>query len=70
MHSYDGPSGRRYHVSSESMDGDVVFDHFVEGVPEQVRVPMKDIVFFAAMLVRNKLAEQAEQTTDEEILGL
>lgn len=63
VHSYTGPSGTRYHLNAEgSVEGDVFF--------EDVSIPMRDILWLAALHKRSHLTSIAEQASDFEILGL
>lgn len=67
MHSYTGPSGTRYHFNAEgSIEGDVFF----RPQGDDAMIPMRDIIWLAALHKRSHLTSLAEGASDFKILGL
>lgn len=63
MHSYDSPSGERYHLEAEgSTEGSVYF--------RDEEISMRDILWLAALHIRGRMTSKAETASDFEILGL
>lgn len=69
MHSYTGPSGRTYHHEAHGSTQDVV--HFAatpDGDPLEIEMPMEDILFLAANLIRSQRIEALENAEPLDIL--